>query len=158
MTFTTSQPASNFQPSTYQGPRRRKSDEYLDSAIRYASPARLRLMLIERSIDVARLLAENWRTKPETKGPNENSLRLLDLINELLSGVTSKEGVCEKIADLYVFLSKHLIAAERSSDADAIDEIRTILEIEAETWRLVVANEGAAACAEPPTTGLNLEG
>ncbi|TWT79072.1 flagellar protein FliS [Planctomycetes bacterium CA13] len=159
MSYTHSHAASNFQPSGYTGPRRRKSDEYLDSMIRSASPGRLRLMLLERSVEVARKLAEDWRSDDGKKGSNEQSLRLLDLITELLSGVTSDEGVCGKIADLYVFLSKHLINAELSSDADAIDDIRLVLEVEAETWRLVVANEnGAVSQAATASGGLNLQG
>jgi flagellar protein FliS len=145
--------------------------EYLDANIQTASPARLRLMLIERGVEVARQVAHAWResknnpASQELSGANEYSLKLLEIINELLSGVTGDQHeVCRKVADLYVFLAKHLITAEESSDASAIDEIRLVLETEAETWRMVCANEvptarrGTMVSPHPETAGgLNLQ-
>ena len=137
--------------------------QYMEATVRAASPARLRLMLIERAAEVAARLAAAWKSKQDL-GSNEHSTKLLDLLNELLSGVVggkheSERGVCQKVADLYVFLSKHLVAAEATSNYAAIDEIRIVLEIEAETWRAVCA-EGTA-CPSPSQathSGLNLEG
>ncbi|WP_372718388.1 flagellar export chaperone FliS [Novipirellula sp.] len=172
MSYSPSHAASNYQPSGYKQSRR-STDGYLESSIQHATPARLRLMILERSVEVARVLANAWRTQPEKKGNNEYSLKLFDLITELLSGVTSKEGVCNQVADLYVFLAKHLLLAEQNSDADAVDELREILEIEADTWRMVCANEtlakmpaasAAGTTAAPISTdtpisgGLNLQG
>ncbi|GAA5504743.1 flagellar protein FliS [Novipirellula caenicola] len=152
MSYSPSQPASNFQPSGYKQSRR-STDGYLESSIQHATPARLRLMLLERSVEVARVLANAWRTQPEKKGCNEYSLKLLDLLTELLSGITGNEEVCVQVADLYVFLSKHLLLAEQSSDADAIDELRQVLEVEADTWRMVCANETLAKVSGGASTG-----
>lgn len=118
---------------------------YLESAVDTASPARLRLMLTERAVDVAGCLANVWRSG-DNLGPNEHSIKLLDLLNELLSGVVGSKtpgenDVCQKVADLYVFLLKYLVEAESASDADSIDEMKAVLEIEAETWRAVCAQE-----------------
>jgi flagellar protein FliS len=120
-------------------------EQYLESTVRTASPARLRLMLIERAVDVAECLSNVWREKQQL-GANEHWIKLLDLLNELLGGVVGgktdgENVVCQKVADLYVFLSKHLVAAEPSSDANSIDEIKAVLEVEAETWRAVCAME-----------------
>ena len=118
--------------------------QYLESLIGSASPARLRLMLIEKAIDVSSQLADAWR-REEPAGANEHSIKLLDLFNELLAGVTGSgeadQELCAKVADLYVFLSKHLIVAESSSDSHSIDEIKVVLEAEAETWRAACAQE-----------------
>ena len=140
-------------------------DHYLESAVRTASPARLRSMLIDRAVEVSVSLADNWRAKQDP-GPNGLSLKLLDLINELLRGVVGgklagEQEISRKVADLYVFLAKHLVAAERNSNADAVDEIRVVLEIEAETWRAVCAREATGANLSLPNEGesggLNLE-
>jgi len=159
MSYAQSKPVSNYRPSGYQSGRG-SADEYLDSMVRSASPARLRLIVLERAIETATMLAATWREDPSKKGPNEWSLKLLDLISELLSGITSDDGVCGKVADLYVFLSKHLIIAERTGNVEAIDDIRLVLEVEAETWRMVCANEmGAPTAAQPSLSGgLNLQG
>ncbi|MGI9473874.1 MAG: flagellar export chaperone FliS [Rubripirellula sp.] len=140
-------------------------DHYLESAVRTASPARLRSMLIERAVEVSTSLAANWRAETDP-GPNAASLKLLELINELLRGVVGgkdagEQEIGRKVADLYVFLAKHLVVAETTSDADAIDEIRAVLEIEAETWRAVCANENSGIAESPvsgsESGGLNLE-
>jgi flagellar protein FliS len=124
-------------------------------------------MLLERSVEVASLVADLWRKK-EQLGSNQHSLKLLDLLNELLSGVVggtneAENEVCHKVSDLYIFLTQHLIAAEQDSDAQAIDEIRTVLEVEVETWRAVCAHEAPAKSTQATSTsdmsqGLNLQG
>ena len=135
------------------------TDSYLEATVRTASPARMRLMIIERGIEVASTLSQKWRSG-ELTGPNEHSLKLLDLLNELLNGVggsktESENLVCQKVADLYVFLLKHLLAAEADSDASKIDEIRVVLSTEADTWRAVCANETQLFAHGP--SGLNFQ-
>jgi len=149
---------------------RRRNDNYLESMIATASPARLRLMLIERGVEVARHLAGVWRDTPGRRGTNEHSLKLFELLSELLSGVTDKNvEVCRTVADMYVFLCQHLIAAEENGDPSMIDEIRLVLETEAETWRMVCAQEGGQSSPQSRATqllgeksaisgGLNLQG
>ena len=140
------------------------ANQYLESAVINASPAKLRLMLLDRAVELARSVSESWRENPSAAGPNEQTLTLLDFLSELLSGITSDEApVCHQVADLYVFLAKHLIAAETSGDPTAIDEIRLVLETEAETWRMVVAAEvplhkrSPGNAAAPASGGLNLQ-
>lgn len=148
-----------------EGPTR--SGQYLESAIYTASPAQLRLMLIGRAVDVCSQLSQAWRSGASS-GANEHSITLLDLLNELLSGVVGSEhqcekDVCAKVADLYVFLTQHLVRAQEVSDADAVDEIKAVLEIECETWRAVCARSaGDAKTADGSSDpaglgGLNLE-
>ncbi len=144
-------------------------ERYLEAAVHTASPARMRLMLIERAIGVSDALAASWRdgSKP---GPNEYYIRLLELLNELLDGIKggSSEGendLCRTVADMYVFLCKHIVAAESTNDADAIAEVKTVLEVDCETWRAVCAQEQPADANAAVSntnsaakTGLNLEG
>ncbi len=156
---------SDYSSST--GDRASLGRHYLEAAVQTASPARLRLMLIERGIDVAGRLAARWR-RGEDLGVNEDSLKLLDLLTELLSGVgrggtEADQRVCRQVADLYVFLSQHLVAAETTSDVVSIDEIRIVLETEAVTWRSVclqqASSQPSVVNASPPIPGrLNLEG
>jgi flagellar secretion chaperone FliS len=142
------------------------SEQYLEASIRTASPARLRLMLLDRAVEVAHHIATNWRNKQQL-GTNEHTLRLLDILNELLNGVVGapnpgEQAVCKKVADLYVFLTKHLLTAEQRSDADAMNEIKTVLQVEAETWRAVCAKESPArprtTSSAPISGSLNLLG
>lgn len=143
---------------------RRQSDTYLESMIASASPAKLRLMMIEKGVEVARHLATMWRDTPGKRGTNEHSLKLLELLSELLSGVTDKNvEVCRTVADLYVFLCQHLLSAEENGDPTMIDEIRLVLETEAETWRMVCVQESGGTAnrkraTEVLSSGLNLQG
>ena len=145
---------SNFRPNNSA----ETGQQYLDATIRTASPAKLRLMLLERSIEVARMLASVWKSG-ESKGKNEHSLSLMEIIGELLSGIAggsneTENKLCLQVADLYVFLLKHLVVAEENSDWSAVDEIRLVLEAETETWRAAVAQENTLAQenASPATT------
>ena len=142
---------------------RSSAAHYVDAMITSASPARLRLMLLERAVEVANLVASIYRENDELNSGLDYSLKLFEIVNELLSGITSKEGVGEQVSDLYVFLAKHVLLAEEQRDADAIDEIRLVLETEAETWRMVCANEAGmqsqtATTSAGPAGGLNLQG
>ena len=147
--------------------------QYLESMVLSASPARLRMLLLQKGVDVSAQLSATWRDaseRPESadrQGPNEWSLALLDVITELLAGVTSDEApVCKQVADLYVFLSQHLLEAEATSDANKIDAIQRILKIELETWTQVCAAETPVAAPIAVDTsalsgysaGLNLQG
>ncbi len=157
---------SSLNPENFRPRQSTGGQQYLDATIRMATPARLRLMLTERAVAVAEKLASVWRAG-ELLGPNEHSLTLLELIGELLSGISgskdpAEQKVCEQVSDLYVFLSKHLVLAEDHNDADAIDEIRMVLEVEAETWRAVCAQElnakaiaPSSAASTPSSGGLN---
>jgi flagellar protein FliS len=146
---------------------RTNADHYLEATVRTASPARLRLMLIERAVEVSQALASRWRAG-EHLGSNEWSLKLLDLLTELLAGIRegsteSERQVCSRVADLYVFLTQHLVRAEACNDADAIDEIRAILETEAGTWRSVCAQDLSRQPVfgepnGPAAAGINLQG
>jgi len=137
-------------------------NQYLEATIQSASPAQLRLMLLERAAETAARLAASWKAS-ETQGANEHAVKLLDLLTELLAGVQPGENraeqeVCGKVSDLYVFLSQHLVAAEEHSDHTAIDEIKLVLEAEIETWRAVCAQASRGQCVAPAETGLNLQG
>jgi flagellar secretion chaperone FliS len=148
-------------PSAAAPNHRSARDEYLENAVRSASPARIRLMLIERAIQVAGALSLKYREG--VQGPNEHSIHLL---GELLGGVANHGNeLCTQVADLYVFMCQELVRAETSSDPAKIDSIQEILRIEAETWREVSANEQPAAILADVTglnqtmaSGLNLQG
>ena len=58
-------------------------EQYLESVVRTASPAKLRLMLIERAVGVSESLETVWRENPG-QGANEQSLKLFELINGIL--------------------------------------------------------------------------
>jgi flagellar protein FliS len=138
-------------------------NQYLETAVRTASPAKLRLMLIERSVGLCQVIARRWREKRPEHGYDEQTITLRDILTELLAGVGKSDlPVALQVADLYVFLTKHLTSAEMMRDVTMIEEIQIVLETEAETWRIVcetaTQNARRQATATPHATSLNLQG
>jgi flagellar secretion chaperone FliS len=116
---------------------------YLEAAVRTAPPARLRLMLIERGAELCKGISERWKASRPTSGYDEQTLHLSDILTELLSGVGRSDlPLAKQVSDIYVFLIQHLAKAETAGDAAMIDEIRRVLDTEAETWRSVCTGAG----------------
>lgn len=116
------------------------SSQYLESLVQTASPARLRLLLIEKAAGLCMLISQQWTQSPQAAQWDGPSIQLADILTELLSGVSQGDtDVAKRVADLYVFLIQHQNKAVEQGDASMIDEIQTVLETEAETWRMVCA-------------------
>lgn len=123
---------------------------YLENTIRTASPAKLRLMLIERAVGLCDAISIRWKASKPEMGCDEQTLHLRDILTELLSGVGRSDlPVALAVSDLYVFLSKHLTDAEMMRDVTMIDEIGLVLQTEAETWRIVLETTLAAQTPTP---------
>jgi flagellar secretion chaperone FliS len=147
----------------YSSNREPSALRYLETAVRTASPAKLRLMLIERAVGLCHVISQRWREKMPDLGYDEQTLHLRDILTELLSGIGKSDlPVALQVADLYVFLSKHLTSAEMMRDVTMIDEIRIVLETEAETWRIVcetaTQHNHRRDPGTPHATSLNLQG
>lgn len=130
------------------------NERYLESAVRTASPARLRLMLLERSVALVEKICDKRQREPDAL-VDEATLTLRDILGELLSGVTAKAGdLAKQVADLYVFLLQELTKAEQEPGTDRLRSIGRILRIEQETWQQVVAaqteQQAAAAGTKVP--------
>ncbi len=119
-------------------------------------------MLIERAAEIAGGLAVSWSRGASTEA-SQASLRLLEILTELLDGITAQGDLDlnRRVADLYVFLIQHLLAAESAADAATAGEIETVLRIEAETWRAVCARQAGmapgTAVGNPSSGGFNLQ-
>lgn len=143
---------------SYQDP---SGHSYLEAAVRTAPPARLRLMLIERGVALCGSISNRWKTAPPATGCgcDEQTLHLSDILTELLSAVGRSDiPVAKQVSDIYVFLIQHLSRAEADADAVKIDDIRIVLETEAETWRAVCAQFASHdSCGrQPAPASLNL--
>ncbi len=124
---------------------------YLEQEVLTASPAKLRWLLLQKSVHLCEVVADLWRAG-EFAVADQWSLRLREILTELLSGVQGTDELAKQVADLYVFMIKELTQAERGRDLAVLAELRSLLEIETETWRLVHQNAaGAQATAALPS-------
>lgn len=124
------------------------ASNYLESLVQSAPPARLRLMLIEKAAGLCQLITDRWKETPQSASWDGPNIQLSDILTELLSGVSRGDTpVAKQVADLYVFLIQHQNRAVESGDGSMINEIRIVLETEAETWRMVCAQSHSTSNA-----------
>ena len=105
------------------------NEQYLQTMILTASPAKLRFLLLERAVTLSERIKENRMRNPEQL-VDEQTVTLRDILGELLAGVKrSEDQLAKTVADLYVFLVQELTYAEQEPGTDRIDTIGHILEI-----------------------------
>jgi flagellar secretion chaperone FliS len=118
-------------------------EAFLLQEIESASPAKLRFLLLQKAHGLCLVVSDLW------KGNRHNDaeqwvIRIQDIVTELLSGVVDPQHELAQVtSDLYVFLSKLVIAVMIERDVEALQNVTEILEIEMETWAMFVRQESA---------------
>ncbi len=119
-------------------------DAFLRQEVESATPAKLRWMLIRKAIGHCHSIEQYWKNEDWHSGM-EWLIAVQDILNELLAGITDKQNVFAKqIADVYIFLLKEAFEAGRDRNLNKIRNVREVLEVDLETWRLFVERELAA--------------
>ncbi len=117
------------------------NEQYLQTTVLTASPAKLRSLLLDRAVGLTQVIRVEREKNPE-RLVDQWTLRLRDILGELLSGITRQSGpLAVQVSDLYVFLLQQLTLAEQEPGTARIDSIGKILKIEQETWQLVCAEQ-----------------
>lgn len=125
----------------------RRENPYLEQEVFSASPAKLRWLLINKGLQLTRIVETLWVEKDPTVG--QYTVWLRDVLNELLAAVHGQDALARNVADLYIFMAKLLTSAEQTQNLDEIRQLRSLLEIEAETWQLVQQAQSTANAAMP---------
>lgn len=124
-------------------------EAFLLQEIESASPAKLRFLLLQKAHGLCLIVSDLW------KGNRHNDaeqwvIRIQDIVTELLSGVVDPQHELAQItSDLYVFLSKLVVAVMIERDVEALQNVTEILEIEMETWAMFVRQESLERGAPP---------
>jgi flagellar protein FliS len=117
------------------------NEQYLQTTVLTASPAKLRSLLLDRAVGLIQVISAE-REKTPDRLVDQWTLRLRDILGELLSGITRQSGpLAVQVSDLYVFLLQQLTLAEQEPGIERIESIGKILKIEQETWQLVCAEQ-----------------
>ncbi|GIW98799.1 MAG: hypothetical protein KatS3mg111_2132 [Pirellulaceae bacterium] len=122
---------------------------YLRQEVLSASPLRLRWMLIRRAEELCQLVEELWDRGDEAVA-QQWLLRLREILGELLGGITSHDNpLGQTVADFYVFLLKLAHQVRQPHDVDTLRTLKGLLQIENETWQMVVQKFDAEATDNP---------
>ncbi len=137
---------------------------YLRTKVMTASPADLRLMLLDGALKFAeqgKVGLENQDHEAAFDGISRCQAILMELINALKPEVEPE--MCERLASLYTFLYSRLVTAASDRDPAVVEEVLGLLRFEHKTWSMLLqklAEENAAASrlqttpkAQPTGTG-----
>lgn len=82
-----------------------------------------------------------WQ-KGETEEAKQWLILVQDIFTELLQGIVDpKHELAKQQSDLFVFLTKLLVMAGQTQDIETLKNVTEILEIEKETWEMLVRRE-----------------
>jgi len=122
---------------------------YLRTKVLTASPAELRLMLLDGALKFAeqgKVGLENQDHEAAFDGISRCQAILMELINALKPEVEPE--MCERLSALYTFLYGRLVTAAGDRDPAVVVEVLDLLQYEHKTWTMLLdklADENAAA-------------
>lgn len=150
------------------------SQAYLKTKVMTASPAELRLMLIDGAIrftEQARRGYEERNFESAFDGTTKAQNILMEMMNSLRPDQSPE--LCARLSALYTFMYKSLVEASSTRDTRLVDEVITLLRFERETWQMcleALARENKSAATmtaipgekppsgEPSRTSISIRG
>ncbi len=132
------------------------SDEpnaYLQTKVLTASPAELRLMLIDGAIRFAEQAKAGLIARDHEK-TFEGFTKSRAIVTELISGLNPEADpeLCDRLNGLYTYIFTRLVDASSERSIEILDEVIQIIRFERETWALLVSSlsrENASAAGMP---------
>jgi flagellar protein FliS len=117
---------------------------YLRTKVMTASPAELRLMLLDGAIKFLQQGKAGLESQ-DFEASYTGITRCQNILMELINALNPEHApdVCDKLAGLYTFMYTRLIAASTERDPAIVHEVLELLEYERQTWVLVMDQMGA---------------
>ncbi len=112
---------------------------YLRTQVMSATPAELRMMLLDGAIKFARQGRQGLAEKNhELVYTGFSQARAI--VTELMTSMRHEvdPDLCERVRSLYAYMFQELVAASLESDIARADNVINPLEFEAETWRMLL--------------------
>jgi flagellin-specific chaperone FliS len=134
----------------------RDINPYLQQEVLTASPIRLRWMLITRAKELCEGVESLWRDGQFSLA-DQWSLRIREILGELLSGVADGNPESARVADFYLYLLKVHSEAEQSRDFERLAILRGLLGYEADTWQLVLQKSASENTSQTAPLGNMLQ-
>ena len=125
---------------------------YLRTRVMTASPAELRLMLIDGAIRFAEQ-CRSGLSERNFEQAYEGSRQCRAILTELLSSLKPENDpvLCDRINSLYTFLISQMMEAMSDRNPELIDQVLELLAYDRETWQLAVEKlaEDGTESSEP---------
>ena len=115
------------------------ANAYLRTQVMSASPAELRMMLLDGAVKFARQGRQGLADKNHEQvysGFSQARAIVTELMTSMRHDVAPE--LCESVRSLYAYIFQELVSASLESDIDKADKVIGLLEFEAETWRLLM--------------------
>ena len=114
-------------------------NEYLRTKVMTASPAELRLLLIDGAIRFAEQAKAGLIAGDHEKiymGSTQCRAILTELITSLQPEVDPL--LCERLTELYTFIYNQMVSAVSNRDPESVEKVVELLVYERETWQLAI--------------------
>jgi flagellar protein FliS len=121
-------------------PSNHGSNAYLKTKVMTASPAELRLMLLDGAIRFSEQARRGYAER-DFESAFEGTTRAQNIVLELINALKPDKSpeVCARLSALYTFMYKSLVEASMKKDPVIVDEVLKLLRYERETWQLCLA-------------------
>lgn len=112
---------------------------YLRTQVMSASPAELRLMLLDGAIRFAHMGKRGLEEK-NFELSYEGISQCRAIVTELAVGVDRKSDpdLCDRVTGVFMFMFQELTEAGMARDPDRVQRVIELLEFERETWKLAM--------------------
>ena len=113
------------------------SQAYLRTKVLTASPAELRLMLIDGAIRFTEQARRGYETR-DLEAAYDGTTKAQAILLELMNALRPDQApeLCARLSGLYTFLYRTLVESSMSRDPVALEEVLTLLRFERETWTM----------------------
>ena len=134
--------------------KRSPTNEYLRTKVLTASPAELRLMLLDGAVRFAEQAQEGSVNK-DYERMFEGVTRAQAILVELLNGLDPNHDaeLCKRLSGLYTYMYTRLVAGSSTRDADIFDEVCKLLRYERETWQMLMSKLAGVQHGNAPRDG-----
>ena len=124
---------------------------YLRNKVFSATPAELRLMLLDGALRFCRVGREGLVAKNYEQSYNGLS-NAKNIIMELITSLRDEidPDLCAKLRGLYMYMYRRLVDANLEKSPETIDEVLNLLEFERETWVLLMEKLAKEPGDAPP--------
>ncbi|MFO0827665.1 MAG: flagellar export chaperone FliS [Phycisphaerales bacterium] len=115
------------------------SQAYLKTKVVTASPAELRLMLLDGAIRFAEQTKAGYE-RNDYERAYEGTTKCQAILTELLCALRPDRSpeLCQQLSALYTFLYRSMVEASANKSAAKVEEVLKLLRYERETWVLLM--------------------